>query len=443
MSAYICVFVCVAFFFIALKIEKSILNPASVLSLEWAVVVLLSVLQLYGLNHTESDIYILIFGGVIAFNIGYILVRFKKNRKNIALSIGKRKPYDSNYIWIPKYRLLIVIGVLCAVFSAASLPTTVRYLMSGNDLAALQSMVRSGDISVSSSGTISNAISILFVKPLINCILIIAGVDFWAGNRNKKLLSVAVVLAIEGLLTSGGRAGLFYFIISFICSFYFAILQKKGKGYFRNTSRNFKKKNKRKFIALILVIIIVMGFIFSSRRGEDHASIFQLLYYYFAMPPYMLQEWIKTVNESEILGFGEASLNGFIFPLLYIIKNILGLAYPEHWNQVYSMMQMSDSVWVYIAGLRNANAYVSMFWFFYLDARYVGVMLGSFLYGAFLSGSYRNLKHHKDERNMSIYVLLLIGVLYSFVRFQFSAMVFTLAWLYMLMFLFQRSQVYE
>ncbi len=94
---------------------------------------------------------------------------------------------------------------------------------------------------------------------------------------------------------------------------------------------------------------------------------------------------------------------------------------PNLVETMYEWNMMTDTTWVWPGKNITANAYVSLFWFFYIDGRMIGIILGMFIFGFILSRSYYNViaKHHSASAG-SVYCCLLYCALFSFVRFQFS-----------------------
>jgi oligosaccharide repeat unit polymerase len=70
-------------------------------------------------------------------------------------------------------------------------------------------------------------------------------------------------------------------------------------------------------------------------------------------------------------------------------------------------------------GLRM-NAYVTPIYAMYLDGRWLGVIIGMFLYGYFTQKSFLRCKAYHNARYDAIYALLMLGLIISVVRMQFS-----------------------
>jgi len=154
-------------------------------------------------------------------------------------------------------------------------------------------------------------------------------------------------------------------------------------------------------------------------------------YYYGSIPPVMLDIWSKVVDERGVVGFGLASLNGFLSPFLYAFKILLGTeGLPFYWGKIVELIYETDSVWVQTSSLSPSNAYVSLFWFFYLDGRIFGVIVGMFLYGFFSRRVFQRHNQREGQYNLCVLLLWIQGLLFSGVRFQFAVMPYALAFIY-------------
>ena len=74
-----------------------------------------------------------------------------------------------------------------------------------------------------------------------------------------------------------------------------------------------------------------------------------------------------------------------------------------------------------------------MFYYFYVDWREIGVFLGSAIYGMLMSISYIKTKNEKNNLLYCAYfVMLLQGLLKSFVRWEFVQTSYILSFIYIL-----------
>lgn len=413
-------------------IDKTFFNPVTLLCGMWGIIVFLSKLQLYKLNSTSNEIYFIILVGLLSFYFGYYFLRFVKVR----LHIGD---FEKNYYNITlRYQLLIIVGILIFLFQLPNLISAIKILILGGGLSNIRGVAQDSSSVLNSTSQWKSAINILFISPFCNTLVFVSGVDFWLGKRNKILFYITLLITLTSLVSNGGRSAFINLIFSFVISF--IILQLKSRERIElEFLKKAIKKNKKIFSIVIILAIIIIVLATISRNGDDNSLA--LLYYYSSMEPTMLESWIKIVEESNIIGYGLASLNGFIFPIIYIVVNILGVSYPVGWKRIYDLTLLTDSNWIRIAGGRTANAYVSIFWFFYFDGGIIGVILGMLIYGMVMGGVAKNALFRTDStiKDYCIYISLMIGLFYSFARIQFTSVYYALSILYLLLFCFKRK----
>ena len=173
--------------------------------------------------------------------------------------------------------------------------------------------------------------------------------------------------------------------------------------------------------------------------------IFRNIYLNIAMSPRMFEIWSKTIEEEHIYGYGIGSLLGFFYPICYIIKNLFGLnSLPSVVQSMYNWTMLTDSKWVWPGDKITANAYVSLFWFFYMDARIIGILAGAFIFGFVASRSFQMaLSKPNNVKHITYYCIIFYSVLFSFVRLQFTLSKFVLAVIFVLFFAYKRVQERE
>ena len=187
-----------------------------------------------------------------------------------------------------------------------------------------------------------------------------------------------------------------------------------------------------------MLILLLVAWMTYSRSG---LNALKTIYYDFAMQPLMYEKWVSEVDSANLIGYGTASLNGFLFPVDYILRNTLHINLGMLYKKVYTLIALTDSKWQYISPTIRANAYVSAFWFFYLDARNFGVLIFSFIYGCYCRMSFKNAVFNSNLRSIAVYSLVAVGVFYTFGRFQLSQHTYVLALLYLKYFMFKRSSI--
>ncbi len=82
------------------------------------------------------------------------------------------------------------------------------------------------------------------------------------------------------------------------------------------------------------------------------------------------------------------------------------------------MFNIIQNSWIEVFPRNWYNAYVSCFFYFYLDFGIIGVMLGSFVFGKISSIFYNLLIKNKSLLSILIYMIILQCIIDSFIRWQ-------------------------
>ncbi len=413
-------------------------NPLVTFNILWFSILCLESHHLYGLFSSEKKIYYLLLIGIISFNLGFYIwdIVRKKNRYILRLGSYQTVDYNQNY-FVPRYVLLYILGFFCIIYYFNSAVQSIIFLFRGNNLGDLRSFVQSeASTNASIIQKYLNFISVIFLIPGAYVIQVVAAMDFWLGKRDRLLFIIGLLLAVTSSIGEGGRTSLVNFLIYMLLGY--SISTKHLK---RNKLIDISSIKKRKWTILFIILVFIsfLTWFTLSRTGK---TLQKNLYLYFSMEPYMFNLWANRVDESNLIGFGEASLNGFSFSLLYIVKNIFNIDFPSHWKEVYDFIRFTDSQWQVITNYSTtANAYVSAFWFFYLDGRLLGIIVGMFTYGIYMAHSFNEAVRVTNIRTVSLYGFIFQGMLYTFIRFPFSNIYYSVAYIMLLLIFFEKRKV--
>ena len=414
------------------KLTKKWINPLSVFSGIWTVILFLSILGLNGLKTANYNTYYIICAGVISFAVGYLLTYKSK----VFFSFNKKRTFtDGKYVL--QYQIIYILGIICIVYFAIKLLSVVSLYLSGNGLAAIRVLAQSEGAATTSGGKLINAVRVLIIMPYAYAIIPITAMEIWFGKKNKKILFICFAIIALRVLSEGGRISIIYFALHLLIGFSF--LESYGKAM-QDIAKKIRRNRKKLKIGVFLLVIILI----IASLSRSVSSLTTVTYYYFSMQPYMQEVWSQIVDDAHLIGYGVGSFNGFIFPFLYLFKNILGIPFPTHFNQIYNMILATDSQWQIISSYHTrANAYVGTFWYFYLDGRVIGVILLSFLYGVMGGRLYSKAKRHTNVRSVCVYSFYLQSIILSFSGFAFSSMFYGIAFLFIIFVAYKKEGKYR
>lgn len=405
---------------------KSRLNPFFLFNILWLLIVFLSIPRFYYLYKASQYSYLIMTIGILGFNLGGLfLKKIKVKQTKQSIMHGKARKI-----------IIYTLSALSIVLFADDLRRVASRAFSGGGLAIVRALSQdSNSILYQGKSNLEIAFRTFIIEPFTLALQPFVACTFWSQNKNKwTFLILDIIIIILRMLSQGSRALIMYFGLNFIfCFFFLGIFDSKINLF--NVKEKIKKY--RKYIILVAIVIILIFIKASSSRSGER--VVRNLYYNFSMEPYLMGSWI---SRSSYYAFGTASLNGFVYPIIYIIKNLFNFSsYPEPWySKIFLLINDTDQVWHIIASDGTmANAYVSVFWFPYIDGGLLGEFLIMFLYGAMGATLYKKTKSCFCEYNASLYLLYLQGIVMSFVRLQFSNISYAISFIFLALLFYKKT----
>ena len=398
------------------KKYRNITNTIYLFLLEWIVVMFLAKQKIYGLYDVSASVEQIVLIGCVAFLCGHIVSIVLRKYRFVAKRNSNRETFYSL-----RYEMLYVLGIVCVLYFLPQFIKALGALLSGNSMNAIRLLVQDETSGFSSGSKIKNLLSNFIVLPSATALEALCIADFWVGKKDKKLLIITATVVLFRIVSDAGLTPLVNLAMYLI--FGYLVTHKR-----REIKSNREAKKDRKLVRRCSVIGLGIILIISLARTSSTLS--RQLYFYFAKSPVLFSQWKEAVDSANLVTYGLTSLNGYIFSIVYLVKNLLGLNYPKLLQSSYDMIAATDSVWKTIAqGGTAANAYVSAFWFMYTDYRIIGVIIGMLCYGYIVSRTYFKLINQKNVYRLAIYLLLLQGVMFSFIRFPFAKPYYALAFI--------------
>lgn len=407
---------------IGYKTEKKVLiNPITVFCVLWSVICFLSSLSLYTITVPRLDTYLTFLCGTISFMVGYYCIKHYLNKyqiykcKNYGFEVELRK------------KLLCIIAIICILFSLFNLFNVFSQIGTLN-MQKVQGALQSGEIYNHSSKVI-NAITFLFITPISFALPAIVASNLWNKKRDNTLLILTIILCLLRMLMTANRSTFLLLLMFLVVATYVKYLY----------SSKTEKKNIKKILLGIVCLGTILFVIMTLYRGHN---AFRNLILNFSMPPRMFEIWSDKVAKQNIYGYGLASIFGFLYPIFYIIKNVFGLpGLPSLIQTIYDWIMMTDTLWVAPGEKITANAYVTLYWFFYLDGRLISILIGMFALGGLSAFVYLKLcSNLKNQKSIACYCMFFYLLTFSFVRLQFSVTNFSLALVFILFVAYKRKK---
>lgn len=411
------ILMCILAIILGVIIDRWILNPLSIFGIIWLIIFICS--STYpNLSTPDDEIYYFILIGIIALICGYVIASIFRPKH---FTLRKIKLYRTGTDTKLNTQLTVFLLIVCIIGYFYNLFLVIRGSGSLNT-AIIKAYLQTFTLQKTSW---LNALYFLIIEPLSTILPVIAVSNWVFGDKNIKVLLLTIVLVVVKTIANATRNTLMMVIVYFLIGLLYFI---KKTPYLPKIKKYIRKK-KRQFILFSVIGIILFSFMTISRG----ANILENLWVDFALPPRMFEVWRGEIDTYNIVGNGFASLQGFIFPIFYILKNIFHVDMPENIAKINDLITRTDTVFVWPGQKVTANAYVSMFWFFYLDARLFGIIIGSFLLGYISCRIYKRFQKYENEACFTSYCIMLNIIIFSLVRMQLTNVSFALGILYMLL----------
>ncbi|RGS39060.1 O-antigen polymerase [Bacteroides cellulosilyticus] len=390
--------------------KKNLWNPVSVFLFEWALVVYLSSLRLYNLIDISSKAYIFVLIGVISFFIGSL---FGDN-----LRLGKKRigrVYEINYT------RMNIASIVIIVFSLFRILFIIKLLSGGFSWWEIRLMSTSGEggIGTLKGGNVSVFLHDCIIAPLMYLIVPTLFAELLVGARNKKFILLSLIAMTCYSISTVSRA---VWAFSVLYILFIVLLYRK------KYSLPKKVKRMMKYGIFIIIFLCVIIYRITLMRNVE-ADILTNMYAYITGCMPLLTLHLNEVTSS-IRTYGAMSLYGFLYPVFFVLNYLHLLPYPDAFmdaqyvkNSLETFMPLSPDI--------TMNAYVTLFYYFYIDFGYLGIIIGAFAFGYLCMKSYKYLKSTGDIRSLVLYLILIQFIVFSVARIYtgLSTRALSIVWL--------------
>lgn len=405
---YITIIILILLAFQGYKREKSIINIQTLFCLLWCIVCYMASLRLYDMIYFSDEIYVIFLVGCLGFSIGC----------NLYKPIYRHFAYNTSYSINQRYFNLTYYVV--TVFMVYFTIKTIFLLKSGvaySDIRNMWGVIDYEGAMITSKFEIFIRNFILMpVIPVFNCLLLLHILRVI--NIEKKGVIQILILCVLYIFVSGSRIVITNLLFQ---GFLFIFL--------------FKIKLQKRLLKKIIVGIVLLGIAISAiseYREREHALVdwdtTKTYYAYCALPVPMCSYHKERADQMNFRSYGLSFFKGPISLILYP-ASILGIPRPTAFMETEDFYSGVNEYVSIFYGL-NHNAYVSLFFYFYVDFGLIGVFLGSLIYGAFLYWLYRKTTAHCNLRNILLLLIAFISLSKCFAKWEFQSTEYILSFVY-------------
>lgn len=390
---------------------KNFLHPTILFNGLWLCCLACAGLGLYNMRSFSNRGVIVIMIGLAGFTIGtYIASVIKKNHMHFVLFDGNKPKEISMNI---SQRLLNVFLVMVYLGIFILLYYVLKNLIHGVPYSYIRNMYYGyGQAKRLIPSTFINTLLNWISVPSLYALIPIAMMNLFEKKGNKKfsiLVFIATALYIFG---SAGRFMLMFIVI-------------QGLAMLRFYGKKIPKKLKKEVIIALICVFAVLLIITKIRAQGAAGKKVNSIYAYLSIPVYLLDYWLERSSGTHL--HGGAFLYGILTFLNYFTSKI-GFDIPLY-RQAYDTIQITQDKWVCIFPGEWYNAYVSIFYYFYLDFGIIGVILGCMLFGYACYALYYHTYVKKSKTALIYYLLIIQCIVCSIVRWQLGTITMVIAFL--------------
>ena len=395
--------------------RKKAISPFVFFYFFWDFILLLSVLNLYGIYLPSDKAYFYIDLMLIFFFVGMVLRTFL--RKRVSLRKCGFNSTSKDAINKINFKILYPLAFLSFFFLIKDGFQILKLLKSELPLWQIRNWslapVGADNPIRSSRSFAEELIRKIIIEPFGNVMTPMACYYFMAERNNKNskwvFLITIVQLVLSSIVSGGGRLG----FLCFCMAFFFAFLLVSNH---HMVARKIIKRYRR--YILFAVLICFMAVVASTALRTGTGNFIKQLYTYFALPPTLLSIWLEKLDALQhtyglLTFFG---VHSYIFRAFEAIglNSLVPKIYQVAYQAILNAELFLDT------GFGIGNAFVTPIYYFYIDGGPFAICLFSFFFGVIVASFYNRYSSHKviDCRLFSLYYLVMEGIFFTFMRIQ-------------------------
>lgn len=424
--------------YISFSTKKDKTNPIMLYSMFWGIMTFLSSLHLYSYFKVRSSTYLMILCGVVFFAIGSLF------GEKIVFSFGKTcKKYTFEFSK-KRYAIVIIIALLCLGTNFNLILYSLKNGLSINRIYSVIAQANNGQVKDLQPvlGGVQEQLQQYIGYPLLYLIVAVSIAQF-VFNKEKKYLIITAVFFLIRFLTDMKRTILVNIAFMFITYFLLtnkALIEKIGK-----KAKQVYANKKKMF--LLIVTLILLFVITSILRSGDDGGRYSLFYNFYSYYPgsinyldYRIQNWD---NMGIDFTHGFTSLRGLIAPFVAFLELVFKIDTPLVFKNATDVVVSLHSITTYISPNQSYNTYATIFYEFYADGGWIGVILCSLIFGYVSGVYYRRYVNEKSLRNIVNYGFFL-SMFILFSNIHINSIVICYVWpLVLERFLYRRKKTSE
>lgn len=357
--------------------EKKYYHPVVSFSFLYFLIMFMSSLKLYGFNSSGDTSYVLFTIGVLFFTLGSLCM--KKVRFQTLNNV--------EYKFVERRYLIMVC--ICLVLVMIRFTVILKFFLSGGTI---------GDVYVTMAGAtesydgelaqskLQNLIMQFITLPFLNVIVPTSLVLFFT-TLKKKYLFISIILSTMLVLLDSRRTYLISCILFVVIGLSFFYFNEK-----KTVDKEKLKKQLKKWGGLVVLLFFFLFVFITKQRfstlNQTEGSVFHTFYAYYAGTVQYFEFMIKEHTFEYTYFF--STLRGLFSPIFGIL-NIFDIDSPYSYQIATDIVNNMKHHVLYVSPTDRFNSFTTCFYQFYCDGGIIGIIVMSFMFGAYSQYLYNNL----------------------------------------------------
>lgn len=182
------------------------------------------------------------------------------------------------------------------------------------------------------------------------------------------------------------------------------------KGYLKLT------KSQKKVMKFVPIIVVILAFAINkiTKMRNAEADLFTNAYAYISGCMPLLSIHVEEAI-SEIRTHGMLTMYGFLHPIFFVTNRLHILSYPKSFTNA-KLVKDNLETFINLSPEISMNAYATLFYDFYIDFGWIGIAIGSFVFGFICMKAFNAYENRGDTRSLVLYLILFQFILFSVAR---------------------------
>lgn len=418
----------------SLFFEKNLYNPLSVFLIIWITILFLSNMKLYNMLPFSTRPYWIVLIGCFGYLCGYVFGKYalSKRKKNA------EKQIENKYIFNEKIIKILNI-VLLLFYLAAALRVYISMRKYGMDYSSMRTLYVNGtkeqQIEMIFGSSMLKGLELLFFKPMLFSMLSISIARVFTNMKIDKQSIITIITLVLSVFVNFSRIVLVQIAFCTLITYL-----TMGIKFSKEEKLKIKKIIKRYVLPGFIVLLALFIFISSARQSNriNALSFNEELYAYLSIPMPIMDYWIDYVDNNQIQTYGILYIRGAL-SVVDTFTNKLGFHIPGYLES--TEIVNSTQNFLPIFPNNKYNAFTTLFYYFYVDWREVGVFICSAIYGILMAIAYYKTRSNKKNLLVIVmYIMLLQGLLKCFVRWEFVQMSYFISFIFIFVLILKRKE---